>query len=165
MPGCRQPEPGTRLQTAGAWMTGCRQLEPWCQAADSRSVGARLQPVLGCQVADSSSIGARLQTVGAWVHDLVDLIVDHSPSRSLRSQGKDLLIVPRCKAQTASRELWIAVPSTWHDLPIHIGLSATPISFLSQLTTDTLLPHCVELTTSDLSCASDSVLPLRTLDF
>ena len=42
---------------------------------------------------------------------LADLIVDYSPSRSTRSQGKDLLIVPRCKTQTISRAFRVAATS------------------------------------------------------
>ena len=63
---------------------------------------------------------------------LADLIVDYSPSRSLRFQGKDLLVVPRCQTQTASMEFRVAVPSIWNDLSIDIRSTAILISFRRQ---------------------------------
>ena len=85
---------------------------------------------------------------------LADPIIDYSQSWSLRSQGKDLLVVPWGKTQTASRAFWVAVPSIWNDLLIDIRSTATLISFRRQLKT---LQHRVQLPISGLSDATDSL--------
>ena len=70
----------------------------------SRSLGARLHADNGCIYFDRDEIDANA------LHDLADLIVDNSPSRFLRSQGKYLRVVPRCKTQTALRKFGVATP-------------------------------------------------------
>ena len=64
---------------------------------------------------------------------LADLIVDYSPSRSLYSQGKDLLVVLMCTTQIASRASRVAAPSIWNSLPIDNRSTATRIRFCRQL--------------------------------
>ena len=60
---------------------------------------------------------------------LANLIIDHTPSRTLHSSGKDLLIIPQFKMQFADRAFCVAAPRTWNDLSIHIWLATTASNF------------------------------------
>ena len=60
---------------------------------------------------------ARLHHKSAYLAELVN---DHTPSRSLRSSMKELLVEPRTKTKVASRAFRSAAPHIWNNLPVNI---------------------------------------------
>ena len=57
---------------------------------------------------------------------LAELVVDHRPSRTLRSSSMNLLVEPRTKTVIASRAFSSAAPRVWNSLP-STARSATSI--------------------------------------
>ena len=65
---------------------------------------------------------------------LSDLLTDYQPARSLRSQGRGLLCIPKCKSKTLGTHAFsIAGPTTWNDLPIVIRTAPTVTCFKNRL--------------------------------
>ena len=51
---------------------------------------------------------------------LPELVIDHTPSRSLRSSMKELLVETRTKTKIALRAFRSAEPHNWNNLPVNI---------------------------------------------
>ena len=79
----------------------------------------------------------KVQVHGQLVY-LADLIVDHTPFRTLRSSGKDLLIVLRFKTQFYHQGIPCRCSS---DLPLHMRLATSASSFRKQLKTHLWTSH------------------------
>ena len=62
---------------------------------------------------------------------LSGLVVEHGQTRSLRSANRNqaLLVLPRIKAEIASRAFRVAAPKTWNDLPLDIRITTSIRSF------------------------------------
>ncbi len=67
---------------------------------------------------------------------LSELIVVHNPARSLRSQTKHLLLVPRARLKCRDdRAFAVAGPKLWNNLPLSIRTASSVSQFKSLLKT------------------------------
>ncbi len=67
---------------------------------------------------------------------LSELIVVHNPARSLRSQTKHLLLVPRARLKCrGDRAFAVAGPKLWNNLPLSIRTASSVSEFKSLLKT------------------------------
>ena len=64
---------------------------------------------------------------------LAELVIDHTPSRSLRSSVKELLVEPRTKTKIASRAFSSAPPHIWNNLPVNIRTLTSIDGFRNKL--------------------------------
>ena len=66
---------------------------------------------------------------------LADLIQKHSPSRSLRSSSKSLLVIPKTRTKFGERAFSISGPTVWNNLPHEIRFCMELKKFKSSLKT------------------------------
>ncbi len=67
---------------------------------------------------------------------LSDLLIDHQPTRALRSANLRLLVVPRTRLKSrGDRAFAVAAPSLWNSLPTEIRTAPTLPIFKSRLKT------------------------------
>ena len=67
---------------------------------------------------------------------LSELLVPYEPSRSLRSENKHLLIVPKTNyAETAKRAFGVIATSEWNMLPVELRSTESVRSFKAALKT------------------------------
>ena len=71
---------------------------------------------------------------------LSELLHRHVPVRSLRSEGKNLLVVPNIKSANGRRSFSFAAPMIWNSLPEHIRNSCSLTIFRKQLKTHLFPP-------------------------
>ena len=64
---------------------------------------------------------------------LSDLLTTYKPTRSLRSESKHLLCIPKAKSKKGSRAFCIAAPTHWNDIPQEIRTAPTVDTFKSRL--------------------------------
>ena len=73
---------------------------------------------------------------------LRSLIKSYKPSRSLRSQEQDLLIVPRTNTKTlGTKAFYFAAPTIWNELPLEVRRAKTSTSFKTKLKTYLFKSH------------------------
>ena len=67
---------------------------------------------------------------------LCDLLIKHEPKRKLRSNGQQLLSVPRSfHKNTGDRTFAVAAPTEWNKLPLEIRQSSSLCTFKTKLKT------------------------------
>ena len=67
---------------------------------------------------------------------LKDLLVPYHPTRTLRSQDADLLVVPKiCKSRLGARAFSYQAPLLWNHLPLSVREADTVSTFKSRLKT------------------------------
>jgi hypothetical protein len=66
---------------------------------------------------------------------LRELLVDHTPTRNLRSSAAYSLVIPRRKVKYGERAFSYAAPFLWNKLPTHIKLSESTVLFKKKLKT------------------------------
>ena len=71
---------------------------------------------------------------------LSELLHRHAPVRTLRSAGKNLLVVPNIKSANGRRSFCFAAPVIWNSLPEHIRNSSSLTVFRKQLKTHLFPP-------------------------
>ena len=64
---------------------------------------------------------------------LAELVIDHTPSRSLRSSTKELLVEPRTQTKIASWAFRSAAPNIWNNLPVNIRTLTSINGFRNKL--------------------------------
>ena len=70
-----------------------------------------------------------------YLSELLHRHVPIVPVRSLRSEGKNLLVVPNIKSANGRRSFSFAAPMIWNSLPEHIRNSCSSTIFRKQLKT------------------------------
>ena len=60
---------------------------------------------------------------------LAEMVIDHTPSRSLRSSMKELLVEPRTKTMIESRAFRSAAHHIWNNPPVNIRTLAFIYNF------------------------------------
>ena len=63
------------------------------------------------------------------------LLQSYIPSRSLRSETGNLLIMPKARRKLGCQSFAVAAPKLWHDLPVNIRTTTSIVSFRSSLKT------------------------------
>ncbi len=66
-------------------------------------------------------------------------LVDHRPSRILRSSANTSLLIPSCKTAICSRRFSIAGPTIWNGLPEEVKQAGNVDSFKTKLKTHLFL--------------------------
>ena len=66
---------------------------------------------------------------------LHNLLTYCSSSKNLRSESRQLLVLPRSRSKLGSRAFSVSAPSLWNSLPIEIRLSNSVYSFRKKLKT------------------------------
>ena len=64
---------------------------------------------------------------------LANLLVHATASRSLRSQRQQLLLVPRCRTSTGSRNWLLSAVNFWNSLPLNIRLGLGTCAFRAEV--------------------------------
>ena len=63
------------------------------------------------------------------------LLQSYIPSRSLRSETGNLLIMPKARRKLGCQSFAVAAPKLWNDLPVNITTTISIVSFRSSLKT------------------------------
>ena len=63
------------------------------------------------------------------------LLQSYIPSRSLRSETGNLLIMPKARRKLGCQSFAVAAPKLWNDLPVNIRTTTSIVSFRSSLKT------------------------------
>ena len=63
------------------------------------------------------------------------LLQNYIPSRSLRSETGNLLIMPKARRELGCQSFAVAAPKLWNDLPVNIRTTTSIVSFRSSLKT------------------------------
>ena len=66
---------------------------------------------------------------------LYNLLKYCSSSKNLRSESRQLLVLPKSRSKLGSRAFSVSAPSLWNSLPIEIRLSDSVFSFRKKLKT------------------------------
>ena len=66
---------------------------------------------------------------------LKTLLQSYMPSRSLRSETRNLLIMPKARRKSGCHTFAYAAPKLWNELPVNIRTTTSLVSFLSSLKT------------------------------
>ena len=74
-------------------------------------------------------------THGLAPNYLRTLLQSYIPSRSLRSETGNLLIMPKARRKLGCQSFAVAAPKLWNDLPVNIRTTTSIVSFRSSLKT------------------------------
>ena len=72
---------------------------------------------------------------GLAPNNLRTLLQSYIPSRSLRSETGNLLIMPKARRKLGCQSFAVAAPKLWNDLPVNIRTTTSIVSFRSSLKT------------------------------
>ena len=72
---------------------------------------------------------------GVAPHYLKTLLQSYIPSRSLRSETGNLLIMPKARRKLGCHSFLVAAPKLWNKLPVNIRTTTSIVSFRSALKT------------------------------
>ena len=72
---------------------------------------------------------------GSAPNYLRTLLQSYIPSRSLRSETGNLLIMPKARRKLGCQSFAVAAPKLWNDLPVNIRTTTSIVSFRSSLKT------------------------------
>ena len=72
---------------------------------------------------------------GVAPHYLKTLLQSYIPSRSLRSETGNLLIMPKARRKLGCHSFAVAAPKLWNELPVNIRTTTSIVSFRSSLKT------------------------------